>query len=217
MCNFTTYYRLTFIFIICWSIIPFATATPKPESLINQQGGLVKQDAKFFDEVYSDTTTDLSKFTNIYIAGADIEFDRRWERDFRNKLSPTYRNYIHKTYPKLLEEQFKTAFEDAEKFQIVTRIEDADLVVSPKITQLYINGPEFTTRTDVLVNEVGRGKLEVSIDNRQGKTLLKLIDNRETRNAPVIGQLQLANRARNYRDFKFLMKKWSEETVKYLQ
>ena len=192
-----------------------AAATPKPESALNAPN-LVRQKAKFFDEVYSNTNADFSAYSKVYVEPATIEFDDRWERDFRTGIAPNYLSYVFNTFPKLMDDQLKQAFGKSEKYQLVSDKSEAQLVLAPRITQFYINGPEFAALRDTFVQHVGRGKLEIVVNDTQGNTLAKLIDNRETRNLGTVGELRLANRARNYRDFRFLMQRWSDETVKYL-
>lgn len=211
----STLTQLTFA--LCALLTSLTAAATPQEASLNYSQTLVRQNARFFDEVYVQDNADFTAFTKVYIEAATLEFDDRWERDFRSDISPTYLSYVFKTFPRLMDEQLKQAFGNSERYQIVADKQQAQLVLAPKITQFYINGPEFSSLRDTFVPHVGRGKLEITVNDTAGTTLAKLVDARETRNFGSIGELRQANRARNYRDFRFLMKRWSDETVRYLQ
>jgi len=195
----------------------YSSALPKPESPPLPLDALsLEKNTDFFDEVYVKSGVAYSNLNKVYIEDASLSFDKKWLKEFKGKVSPTYTRYVEQNYTQLLQKQLQEAFSTSGQYQIVESAAEANLIVTPQLTNLYINGPELYSMSEVFVDEVGRGKFELTLKNSRGEIIAKLIDKRQTRSHRGINRLTRANRARNYRDFKFLMGRWSKESVEYL-
>lgn len=213
--------RPAFINVFTFSILSVfllaeALATPKPEIALLKRTELQMLPSNFFDEFYLLESSTFSNSTKIFLEKPEVTFDDEWTKDFRTKVKAKYAERTIESFGHLLSEQLALAIDNSDKFQLVDNKPDADLIFTPAIQDLYINGPEHTDLTKIYVRNAGKGTYNLKI--LSGNQLVsQIIDRRATRDIGGTSELEKANRVTNYRDFRFLMKKWAKNTMKQLE
>jgi len=150
----------------------------------------------------------------IFIRVSGISFDDDWSRDFQN-LERHYKERIQKDYAELLLEQLRQGLVKS-GYEIVGSEADADGVLDASLSDLRINGPELDVASQIFVHNAGSATLNLTLLDHNNQALMQVIDNRETR-LKAGNDLEWATRGSNYRDFRHLMKRWSEKATRLMK
>ncbi|WP_086931200.1 hypothetical protein [Agarilytica rhodophyticola] len=207
---------LSLAFLAFISTSTYAMQAPQQE--IASDNTLNEVKSSFFDEFLLSEQVKLSGYTKVYIQQPSVEFDKRWLREHRTKVSRNYKKNITERYGKLLREQIQKAFEEQGNYTFVDQIPTTDdvLIVSANISKLDIHGPDYNGFVRQFVIRAGDATLDVTLSSKDGKSLAKFKDHRQTFERGFLLRPELTTRGLNQRDFRLLMAKWSKNMVEHI-
>ncbi len=170
-----------------------------------------------FDELYIRPQSDFSQYDSVYVADAQIEFEKGWQAD-QNRSDPfriTDRDI--KRIKRLLGEEVRRVFKHdlaaGTNYEIVDKPGPHTLIITPTIVDLYINAP-FNSRgyrITVLGRQAGRMTLNLELaDAATNQVLLRLADRRQTREYSFF---QIQGPVRNLQESRRLLHGWSESLI----
>lgn len=196
----------------------FTNAMQPPQQEVANDNTLNEIKSSFFDEFSLSEHARLSGYSKVYIKEPTVEFDKRWLREHRTKVSRNYKQRTTERYAQLLKEQIQKAFEKQGNYQFVDEMPKSDdvLVVSANISKLDIYGPDFNGFVRQFVIRAGDAALDVTLSTIDGKSLAKFKDHRETYERGFLLRPERTTRGINQRDFRRLMAKWSQNMVEHI-
>lgn len=180
---------------------------------------LVEVERGNFDHVLMLPDTALAPFERVYIDEPVVEMSDYWLRDYRGDYVDRDLERIKEDYGRGLKEALAETLAEKSRVETVDSAEEADMILRPTLRNLNIYAPDLLTRparTDYYVESAGNATLDLEfVDPQTGTVVAQFVDHRETP-AIVIGRLEETNRATNYRLFRRLMERWSNNLVHYL-
>lgn len=172
-----------------------------------------------FDHVLMRPNEPLAKLSRVSIAEPVVAMSDYWLRDHRNDYSERDLQRIKEDYARALKQALTDVLTNKSLVEVVEAPEQAEVVIRPSLRDLNIYAPDFLTlpaRTDQYVEVAGNATLNLEfVDPRSNRVLAQFVDHRETP-AIVIGSLEETNRVTNFRLFRRLMERWSNNLAQYL-
>lgn len=147
----------------------------------------------------------------VYIEPAQASFSKEWMKEYKNQTSKKYRRHTLKSYATVLHEQVHIAASYIPEFTILNSAKGADIILKPKLSSIFINGPDdnISNKQYVLIAGMANFELEI-VTAQEGRLLARYEDREATRT-----NARQASRFRNRQDFKILIEQWSLHAVKH--
>lgn len=195
-------------------------ATPKPPSGSDLPQAIAKGiEVRGFDQVEAFAPVDLGQFRSFIVRPAKLEFDKRWLRDHRFRLSKADRERIETTYAKSLTEALEQTLSERAGLVLATEVGAETLVVTPILKRFRLNAPEPATgaRVKQFVDHVGRAELDLRLaDGGSDRLVLRLQTSDNTPEYMGLSDFKQTNRLVNLRDFKRLFNRWADRLSDYI-
>lgn len=195
-------------------------AMPKPPSGSDLPQPIAKGiEVSGFDQVDAFAPVDLAQYRNFKVKPAVLEFDKRWLRDHRFRLSKADRERIKTTYANALSEALERAIRERTELVLATEVGADTLVVTPILSRFRLNAPEPATgaRVDRFVDHVGRAELDLRLaDGGTDGLLVRLQTSDNTPEYMGMSDFKPTNRLVNLRDFKRLFDRWADRLADYI-
>ncbi|MDU0352664.1 hypothetical protein RS130_00910 [Paraglaciecola aquimarina] len=148
----------------------------------------------------------------IYVSPVEANFSRSWEREFKGVTTKAYRKRVIRDYSQALEERIKQQLKTS-GWQVFESPEEGILMLSAKITDLYIYGPQKLSREHTLVKQIGQSSLDLVLQGTDSLTILEIQD---IGIAGGIGNHFIeTDNAINFSRFDRLMQAWATHFVSY--
>lgn len=179
---------------------------------------LIEVERGNFDHVLMQDGAPLPSFTRVSIAEPVVAMSEYWLRDHRSDYSDRDMERIKEDYGRFLKEALADTLVEKSHIEIVDSPQEADMLLRPSLLNLSIYAPDlsFPARMDQYIESAGNATLNLEfVDPKSEEVLAQFVDHRETP-AIVIGRLEETNRVTNYRLFRRLMERWSNNLVDYL-
>lgn len=222
----TLSFAAALIFVTGLSSTQHSDATPKPSSPAPEHratfdSGMTKQKVRFFDDFKIANGASLAGRKIILIEPTEVTFSKTWLRQNKNSTSKRYQDNIKTTYGKLVTSELQKALLETSgaNVQILTGKSvssvEKPLRIKPYLHNLSIYAPDdHGPMKKSWVNAAGIAtfKLEVT-DSNTNLPIAYFRDRKETSEKLGPNNMDRANRATNYHDFKVLIRKWSKATA----
>jgi len=166
-------------------------------------------------ELRLDAGANWSKFTQIKLEKATVEFSENWARDQRSRSGnlPTEENMgrIKSELSELLDDVFKQQLTKDDIYTITDTDGENVMLITPRIVNLNIYAPDrmrnyigFT-----LADSKGNMTLELEVhDSVSGALLARIIDSRQD---PGTGHLEWTTSGNNRQAARFMFIRWAEK------
>lgn len=211
----TAFYRSIATFALLGLLAACSTTMPTEKA----DQDLVEVERGNFDHVLMRPDEPLPKLNRISIAEPVVTMSDYWLRDHRNAYTERDLKRIKEDYGRALKETLTTVLTNKSQVEIVEAPEQADVVIRPSLLNLNIYAPDLLSRparTDQYVEVAGNATVNLEfVDPRSERILAQFVDHRETP-AIVMGSLEETNRVTNFRLFRRLMERWSNNLAQYL-
>lgn len=192
------------------------SATPPPINDIDSYPALKPASSKIFDEFRLAEKRKISQLNKVFLEKTAIEYHPKWLKDNRRDLNNRYLTSTSERYAAMLDQELSDALIKSEHFTVVNNAAEATLVLSPRIAQLTINGPDVDINVDRYVDTAGAASFFASLTTPEGAPVALFSDHDETRKRGF-SHPQKTSRVTNQRDFRFLFEKWSQHLVKHME
>ncbi len=202
----------SFLIIMAITLLSCAVMAASPEPGQSTDGlRLVKKDPHA--ELRVNTNEDWSRFTQIRLERATVEFSKNWARNQKNRAGnwPTEENMerIKSDLSELLDEVFRQELTAENGFTMSDTRGENVMRITPRIVDLNINAPD-RMRDYIgysLADSKGSMTLELDIhDSVNGTLLAQMVDSRED---PQHGYMEWANSGTNRRAARFMFIRWA--------
>lgn len=179
-----------------------------------QEGKMLNTiESPYFKTVHAADKAVFPKTKKVFIAEISTAFAADWLSDFKSQTTDSYRNNILKDYKSMLENHLKEQFALA-GWQVIDNNEKNALEVKAILKDIYINGPAKKAREEVLVKEIGRSTIEISVKGVDNEIIWLIEDTRGTGGAG--GLFIETDKTTNFSWFSRLTKNWATIFVTYL-
>lgn len=191
-----------------WSMLALA-GPPK----VNEDG-LILQDSKDLDRLYSLQDVDLSGFKSVFIAEPSVEFRHNWKRD-QNRFLPRkvrdedmqrIRDHLTSSIQEIFSEQLLAA-----DWQSADAPGTGVLVITPNIVNLDVVAPDVqrSYRSQQFSEYAGEMTLDMTIaDGESGQMLLQVRDRKRDMHN---GFLEWRSRPSNQADARRMIRVWARK------
>lgn len=193
-----------------------AFATPAPKTDITSYPALKPASSNIFDEFRVAEKVQISQLNKVFVEKAVIEYNPKWLKNNRRDLDERYLTSTSDRYAYILNQELSDALTKSEHFTVVDNAAEATLILSPRLTQLSINGPDVDMNVDHYVDNAGAASFQASLTTPSGAPVALLSDHDDTRKRGFLHP-QKTSRVTNQRDFRFLFEKWSKHLVEHME
>ena len=169
-------------------------------------------ESKFFDEARGRNPISMAG-QRVFVAVSGVEFSRSWEQSYNKGIDHGYQARMVQTLTESLDQQLRESFTEA-GFTVVAEPSNADLRAYARINELFTNAPERSTISESYARVFGSATYDLIIADSSGDAILRLKDNRETRDR--FNVLEKSWRGRVNKDFENLFRRWTDESVSLL-
>jgi hypothetical protein len=168
-----------------------------------------------FDHVYLAPDTALPRFTRVYVELAEVRMSDYWLQNRRRDYTQRDLDRIERDYGQLLTERLTRGLTENTGVVVTDTPEQAEVIFRPVLRSLNIYAPDSAVRpTRQYARNAGNATFDLTlVDATTGAVLGQFIDHRE---ASGMERIERANRATNYRQFRRLMDRWTNNLTDYL-
>lgn len=181
---------------------------------LNEHANLSKAESDRLDLILVDQERAWKNYQKIYVEVNNVNFDERWLRDYRGRISNNYIARIQKNYSKLLKEALEKNLQEQGTFVIVQKPSDDAITLRSDINDLIIRRPDTIDRTKVFAHSAGIATIYSELVKNE-KKLAIFQDREETRDRGFLKPARIY-RTFNHIDFKNLIERWAERITENL-
>lgn len=168
-----------------------------------------------FDRVLLPSDSDLPRFTRVYVEPAQVHMSDYWLKDRRGEYTTSDLQRIESRYGDLLSQTLTRRLSDDTGLTFVDEPAQAQVIFRPVLRELNLYVPDTGVGvTRQYSRTAGNATLDLTVlDASTGAVLGQFVDHRET---PVLVRMERANRGTNFRHFRRLMERWTDNLIDYL-
>jgi hypothetical protein len=176
---------------------------------------LVNIKARGFDQAMIASGQVLARKKELYLVPTQLAFNQQWLNDHRISISIKEREALAVQYANLMDESLKKRLV-ARGFTLASAPGPDNLVLTPRISGLFINAPDLSVGINkTFVRVAGHGRVDFTLTQADGTVLAQLSDFSQT-DEHGASNLTQTNRGINLRDFRQLMERWSDRLGQFL-
>lgn len=149
----------------------------------------------------------------IYVKDITAEFSASWKMEFGGQTSKNYKARVLRDYSKVLKAHLEDKLAES-GWKVIDTPEEGVLVVNAVLKDLYLEGPQKLTREHILVSNIGKSSILVTVDGADKNPIFEIEDRQNISGFDSF--FVEADNAINYARFNTVMESWASKFVAYL-